>query len=176
MEYKTPMAKQRTKKQKKQMKEGKVIKIMSRQWGRTGWCCAALFQRCARSSSQLRLRLLTSLAHRGARPPEAAGGSLSLLSNLNSQKSSFEIRVQRVNAGHPRLVADLLLSATSTVRNMHAVRRRRRHGRSQQFPAGNQNTDNLFCHTLISASLALFSVTPFLLSSSSSSSTQKQHL
>lgn len=94
MEYKTPMAKQRTK--KKQLKEGKVIKIMSRQWGRTGWCCAALFQRCARSSSQLRLRLLTSLAHRGARPPEAAGGSLSLLSNSNSQKSSFEIGVQRV--------------------------------------------------------------------------------
>lgn len=40
IEYKTPMAKQRTKK-KQQTKEGKVIKIMRRQWGRTGWCCAA---------------------------------------------------------------------------------------------------------------------------------------
>lgn len=36
MEYQIPMAKERG---KKQMKEGKVIKIMRRRWGEgAGWC------------------------------------------------------------------------------------------------------------------------------------------
>lgn len=75
------------------------------------------------------------------------------------------------NHGVASSCSDPLLSSTVTVRNIlqHTFTWRRRHScaftdtHSQRFPAGNQTRDNMFCHTLISTSLPLFSVSLYSL-------------
>lgn len=214
------------------MKEGKVIKIMRRERRELVGVVQsvrvelALFQRCAFSSSELRVCVffLASLVCRGVRQPEAAISSLSLLSTSVNliQKSltrSFVLcptlrshfwcldflvmspvcsssfpqlgfnqcyQVLRVTAGYLRPVADPLLGTTARNMLQHTFTWRRRHScahtdiHSQQFPAGNQTRDNLFCHTLISTSLPLFSASCyslfFFFLPGFSSSTQRQHL